>query len=755
MKKLLIVSLLILSLLFSLPVSAVPLADIHLNGPTVDKEITIDGTALPNTWVSLKITDQDKNIVSFSGVKTGEDSKYSFDLDLIGSSLPLDVTITYGDNIETFQMKGEEPAPVDKEALNNKIEDAESLTESDYTEETWAELEQALETAQAVADNQEATQEEVDNSLKALEAAIDGLKKKGTDPAPEEYDLVIRGRGVSETTYFTIEQLKDAPGLRKVAKTYKWLNSFGSTGSDTFEGVYLENLLDDVVKLKSDAKSITVRASDGYKRSFNLDSKPLGVYWTDIQGNQIMLAWKQNGSSCGLRLVIGQTDKDHVNKSMWVSDIVEITVNTTSTDPGSGTPGGYEGEQEEEELIEEIDDKQTSETINVTLNVAPKISGNTAISSILASDINNILQEIEKMQPKEDKDYKIVVKVNAVSEKQLTKAEVSLTAEVVRSLEKQQNVWVRIMTDLGEIELSPQILKELSIGSSDINISLTHSGDKTLSNDIKDKIAERPIVDITITKGNQNHTDFSGNPIKAAIPYKAKPAEDRNKLLVYFINNKGQSRPLKLSKFDHENNSMKFQTTHLSLYAVGYNETYFDDVKDHWAKTNIEFLASREIVKGKSAVQFDPNGNVTRAEFVTMLVNCTDKDIAKSVSEGFDDVATGAWYFDDINWAVKEGIVKGYGNGRFGPNDVITREQMAVMTDNFIKAMKARLDIVNKKTGFTDQEKINSWSAEAVANMQQFGIIKGKTSGSFDPQGTATRAEAATILKGYIDSLLK
>jgi hypothetical protein len=693
MKKLLVVSLLILSLLFSLPVSAVPLADIHLNGSTVKEEITIEGTALPDTWVSIKITDKDKNIVCFSGVKTGEDSKYSFDLDLIGSPLPLDATVTYSDNIETFQIKGNGEIPGDEDPK--------------------------------------------------------------PDPDPEDYDLIIKGKGVSETTYFTIEQLKNAPGLRKVTKTYKWLNSFGSTGSDTFEGVYLENLLDDVVELNSKAKSITVRASDGYKRSFNLDSKPLGVYWTDIQGNQIMLAWKQNGSSCGLRLVIGQTDKDHVNKSMWVSDIVEITVNTTSVDSGSGTPGKYEGEQEEEELIEEIDDKQTNETINVTLNVAPQISGNTAISSILASDINNIIQEIEKMQSKEDRDYKIVVKVNAVSGKQVTKAEVSLPADVISSLEKQQNVWVRIITDLGEIELSPQVLKELSTGSSDINISLTYSDDKTLSDDIKDKIAERPIVDITITKGNQNHTDFSGNPIKVAIPYKAKPEEDNNKLLVYFINEKGQSKPLKLSKYDHENNSMKFQTTHLSLYAVGYNEISFDDVKDHWAKANIEFLASREIVKGKSAVRFDPNGNVTRAEFVTMLAYCTDKDIAKSVSAGFVDVATGAWYFDYINWAVKEGIVKGYGNGRFGPNDVITREQMAVMTDNFIKAMKAQLDIVNKKTSFTDQEKINSWSAEAVANMQQYGIIKGKTNGAFDPQGTATRAEAATVLKGYIDSLLK
>jgi hypothetical protein len=175
MKKLLVVSLLILSLLFSLPVSAVPLADIHLNGSTVKEEITIEGTALPDTWVSIKITDKDKNIVCFSGVKTGEDSKYSFDLDLIGSPLPLDATVTYSDNIETFQIKGNGEIPGDEDPK--------------------------------------------------------------PDPDPEDYDLIIKGKGVSETTYFTIEQLKNAPGLRKVTKTYKWLNSFGSTGSDTFEGV--------------------------------------------------------------------------------------------------------------------------------------------------------------------------------------------------------------------------------------------------------------------------------------------------------------------------------------------------------------------------------------------------------------------------------------------------------------------------------------------------------------------------------------
>lgn len=110
MKKRIFITLLIFSLLANLPILALASRDIDLYGTTVEEVITIDGIALPDTWVSLKITDKDNNIVYFSGVKTGGDSKYSFDIDLIGYSLPLDGTITYQDNIETFQIKDHEEA---------------------------------------------------------------------------------------------------------------------------------------------------------------------------------------------------------------------------------------------------------------------------------------------------------------------------------------------------------------------------------------------------------------------------------------------------------------------------------------------------------------------------------------------------------------------------------------------------------------------------------------------------------------------
>ena len=122
------------------------------------------------------------------------------------------------------------------------------------------------------------------------------------------------------------------------------------------------------------------------------------------------------------------------------------------------------------------------------------------------------------------------------------------------------------MTDLGEIKLSPEVLKELS-GSSDIKMSITNSSNETLDAGSKGKIGDRPIVDITIAKGDKEIADFNGNSIEAAIPYNAKSTENHNKLLIYHINEKGQSLPVKLSKMDNENNKMVFTTDHLSLFA--------------------------------------------------------------------------------------------------------------------------------------------------------------------------------------------
>lgn len=603
-----------------------------------------------------------------------------------------------------------------------------------------------------------------DNRIKGVTGIVVSAAGGGGGEVPVEYDLTINGNGAGKVAQYTIKELKNAAGLIKQTKSYSWLNSYGTTGSDDFEGVYLDNLLQDVVGLTSRAKSITVTAGDGYYRSFNLDSQPLGVYWTDIEGNKIMLAWKKNGTNCDLQLVVGQTDAAHVNKPMWVSDIKTITVNASSTSPGTGTPGNYEGNQGQSGNSGTTGSTPITGTITKTVKTIPLFSGGTASSRVALNDVRKAIEEINKN--KHNSELKAVLEIDASSlvpaatgsagSGQVNQTQVTLTADTLKALVNEKNITASIKTDLGIIVLPPEVLQQLNAnGSQPVVVTLTASG-QTPADGGTGLIGDRPVVDITITQGNQQVTSLGGRQIRAGISYKAQNTENQSKLLAYYINDKGESKPVKLSGFDDESNQMLFATVHLSLYAVGYNDVTFADVQKHWAQKNIEFLAAREIIKGKAAGVFDPDGNVTRAEFVTMLANSMDGIIvAGAKSAGFDDVAAAAWYAGFINWAVDKKIVSGYGDGNFGPNDLITREQMAVMADKFLQAIQADLNVVKAAASFKDQDKINSWAAASVSKMQQAGIINGRTDGSFAPQGTSTRAEAATVIKGYIESLLK
>lgn len=589
----------------------------------------------------------------------------------------------------------------------------------------------------------------------------------GEDPGtggetPVDYDLSIEG-AVTRNVKLTLEQLQDSPSV--VTKTYPSLNSYGTRGEDTFEGIYLEDLFKEFAILKNNAKSISIIGEDGYQRNFNLDEKPLGVYWTDLTGNKIMLAWKRNGTAIDLQLVIGQINEQHVNKPMWVSDVVSITVNATSTDSGSGTPGHYEGSQPGQDGEQETPAGGSPLTQEVKTQLKPetRVSGQTASTSVTTGEFNSALDQIKNNMSQQTgtsaEALKGVVEIDATSgsSERINKTEVSLTMSSIRAMEEATNVSAAIQTDLGTLTLDPSILAQLAqMSGGNLSISLEIADESLLSEEERSLAGGRPIMDIRLLIDGKPVTNFGGRTILAGIPYKAADTEEGSNLIVMYMDGSDKGKPVKMSLYNEESDEMLLRTGHLSLYGIGYREVAFSDTNSHWAKESIEFLAARDILKGKGANRFDPDGSVTRAEFVTMLANFMDGIFTPGAkSAGFDDVAAGAWYADYVNWAVQNRIVSGYGDGRFGPNDKITREQMAVMTDNFIKFIAMTPDVVKTKVEFSDQSQISSWSAAAVARVQQYGIINGNPNGTFAPKATATRAQAAVILKGYLEGLLK
>lgn len=177
---------------------------------------------------------------------------------------------------------------------------------------------------------------------------------------------------------------------------------------------------------------------------------------------------------------------------------------------------------------------------------------------------------------------------------------------------------------------------------------------------------------------------------------------------------------------------------------------YFDftDVSGHWAESSIIGACGAGLFGGVSETAFAPDSGMTRGMFVTALYRMAGGS-TEPYPSAFSDVAPDAWYAQPVDWAVSLGIAGGVGGGRFAPDQLVTREQMAVMMHKFyqkIQQTELAPDLTDALAPFTDRASISSWAEEGMAFSVAVGLIGGKGEGLLDPQGTTTRAEVATIL---------
>lgn len=175
----------------------------------------------------------------------------------------------------------------------------------------------------------------------------------------------------------------------------------------------------------------------------------------------------------------------------------------------------------------------------------------------------------------------------------------------------------------------------------------------------------------------------------------------------------------------------------------------FDDLEDaEWAREAIEYLADKKIVNGVGGNYFDPNGFVTREQFVLMIVNALELYVDGAVSS-FKDMPEGHWAYDAVSSAFAKDIILGYTDTEFGTGENITRQDMAVIAYRASKFAGYSFDSA-EFSDFTDEEDISDYARESVASMSKSGIINGYTDGRFGPTDTATRAQAAQIIYSII-----
>lgn len=221
---------------------------------------------------------------------------------------------------------------------------------------------------------------------------------------------------------------------------------------------------------------------------------------------------------------------------------------------------------------------------------------------------------------------------------------------------------------------------------------------------------------------------------------------------------------------DHNNEYGEYET-HIYAYDTSGNYIQgrapkaqvpkglpFPDVKPGaWYYNSIAAVYEAGLMNGRADGTFGPNLNLTRAEVATVLYNKENKPYVAYVN-CFSDVKDGMWYSAPISWAYRKGIASGYGNGKFGVGDNISREQMAQMLYAYAKMKGYDVSYTDGAINqYGDSSKVSSWAKPAMNWAISKGIMSGKGSGSdlskykLEPQGSTTRAECAAMLKNFMD----
>ncbi|MGL5440020.1 MAG: S-layer homology domain-containing protein, partial [Filifactoraceae bacterium] len=177
------------------------------------------------------------------------------------------------------------------------------------------------------------------------------------------------------------------------------------------------------------------------------------------------------------------------------------------------------------------------------------------------------------------------------------------------------------------------------------------------------------------------------------------------------------------------------------------------DVRD-WFYEAVYFADSNDIMKGTDYNRFSPYMNTKRGMIATIIYNLEKRPNVSGTSP-FNDVATGSYYGDAVNWAEKNNIVEGFSATNFEPETDITREQLVAILMEYAKFKGYKVDKRENLSNFTDEKEISPWALDAVSWAKYEGLIVGVGYNKLDPKGKATRAQVAAIMKNFVEKFVK
>ncbi len=343
----------------------------------------------------------------------------------------------------------------------------------------------------------------------------------------------------------------------------------------------------------------------------------------------------------------------------------------------------------------------------------------TAITAVSAADGDKLVQEAVENQSRT-----IVIKPEITGD--VTKTQVSIPASTVGRIQSETNASLTVSTPIADAAIPREALDTLAGAGGDVSVSAEQAGQA---------------VTFTLTAGGETVERVPGGLTLTV------PAEDAGPGTVAMLVHEDGTREI-IQRSIVEDGRMSIPLDGSATVEIVDNGRVFADVPpENWASEAVTFASARELFSGTSETTFSPDETMSRAMLATVLYRLEGQPEKEAMS-AYSDVSDGAWYADSVAWAVENGIVNGYGDGQFGPNDSVTREQFVVMLWRYVGSPRAgRRDL-----DFADAEQVSGYAREALCWAVENGVLKGSGKGRLVPGGTATRAEAAQMLKNFMEN---
>lgn len=529
------------------------------------------------------------------------------------------------------------------------------------------------------------------------------------------YDPNTRGTQTVTASYggvkaeFTLTVLKSGTGTIDVYFTLLGDSAHGTPTSDrhthTLKGENLTTWLSRrayEVDQNATVKDVLEKALTDNKISW---TNPSGNYVESITYGTTTLAEFTNGKLSGWMYTLNGVHTDLGVSEQYLEDGNEIIFHYTDN---------YNIEDGSEKW------EKPKDTTLLTPEVTADASGN-AKANVGKSDMDDAIEVA-----KEKGSGSIVVNPEVKgTAKNVTVDIPKASAGDMANAGLELDVW----TKNGNVTLPPEALKSLyqSSGYGDITVSVADAG------------SGRTAVEVAV--GGKAVSDVTGG-LTVTLP----DLGDGD--VVVIVGADGSETIVKKSLV--ESYQVKALLDGSCTVAVRDNAKSFTDVSGKsWYADEVEFASSHELFNGTSSSTFSPDSPMTRGMLATVLWRLED-EVRASGGTSFSDVAGNTWYTEGVAWASANKIVDGYGGGIFGPDNSITRQELATMLYRYAKQMDMNTAATGSLHDFSDAGKVGSWSKSAMRWAVGNGILKGYDNGTLNPGGNASRAEVATMLQRLV-----